>query len=213
MDPFEAGLWSMLPAFAFIAGSTLAPMLVGRFRVAHVMAAGFLVASAGFVVITFSGGQDDVVLLIIGYCVFSLGLAPVFTLATDFMMGAVKPEQAGTASGISETSSELGGALGIAILGSIVTAIYRSRMADFVIGGGNEISAAKNTLGGAVAIARDLPDSLGSSLLETAQAAFIQAFRITGGLCALVALAAAVIAAKLLHSVGPGSQAGAGGGP
>ena len=61
--------------------------------------------------------------------VISLGLAPVFTLATDLIVGSAPPEQAGAASGISETSGELGGALGIAILGSIGAAVYRNEVA------------------------------------------------------------------------------------
>ena len=54
----------------------------------------------------------------------SLGLAPVFTLTTDLIIGAAPPERAGAASAISETSSEFGGALGIALLGALATAVY-----------------------------------------------------------------------------------------
>ncbi len=61
----------------------------------------------------------------------SFGLAPVFTLSTDLIIGTVPPERAGTAAGLAETSSEFGGALGIAILGSIVTALYAGGMAAF----------------------------------------------------------------------------------
>ena len=116
-------------AAGFIVGSQLAPVIVRRFRPAYVMAGGLALAAVGFGVLTQVGGNDDWRPLVIGYFVVSLGLAPVFTLATDLIVGTAPPEQAGAASAMAETSSELGGALGIAILGSIVTAIYRGAMA------------------------------------------------------------------------------------
>jgi MFS transporter, DHA2 family, multidrug resistance protein len=119
------------------------------------------------------------------------------------MVGTVKPEQAGRASGIAETSSELGGALGIAILGSIVTASYRGAMTGVVVDGvaPQGISAAQDTLGGALAVAMALPDPLGSDLLDTARQAFVHAFQMTALICALTALAAAGLAGALLKSV------------
>ena len=66
-------------------------------------------------------------LIVVASIVISLGLAPVITLATELIVGSAPPEQAGAATGMSETSGELGGALGIAILGSLGTAVYRTR--------------------------------------------------------------------------------------
>jgi DHA2 family multidrug resistance protein-like MFS transporter len=211
MGPFEAGLWTVPSAVAFIAGSTLTPIAVGKTRPAHVMAAGLVLAAAGFLLLTRStGGQADLAIIVAGYSVFSLGLAPVFTLATDLIVGTVEPRQAGAASGIAETSSEFGGALGIAILGSIITAIYRSGMTGLVADGvsAQEIDVASDTLGGAVAVAVALPDRLGLDLLDVAQTAFIQAFRATAAICAVVALAAAILAALLLQAERSGSEVG-----
>ena len=88
----------------------------------------------------------------------------MFTLATDLIVGSAPPERAGAASAISETGAELGGALGIAILGSIGTAVYRGAMADAVPAGvpPEAAEAARDTLGGAVAVAEQLPDQLGA---------------------------------------------------
>jgi DHA2 family multidrug resistance protein-like MFS transporter len=211
MGPFEAGLWTVPSAVAFIAGSTLTPIALGKTRPAYVMAAGLVLAAAGFLLLTrTTGGQADLAIIVTGYSVFSLGLAPVFTLATDLIVGTVEPRRAGAASGIAETSSEFGGALGIAILGSIITAIYRSGMTGLVANGVSpqEIDVASDTLGGAVAVAVALPDRLGLDLLDVAQTAFIQAFRTTAAICAVVALAAAILAALLLQAERPGSEAG-----
>ena len=210
MGPFEAGLWTVPSGIAFIAGSMLTPVVVGSIRPAYVMAAGFTLAALGYLVLAGVGGRADLVVIVIGYSVFSLGLAPTFTLATDLIVGTVDPEQAGAASGIAETSSELGGALGIAVLGSIVTTVYRSGMAGVVADGvpAQEILAAQDTLGGAAAVAAALPDALGSDLLDKARDVFIQAFQITAGICVLVALAAAILTGVLLRSVRPGPSAG-----
>ena len=201
MEPFEAGLWSVPSGLAFILGSTLTPMVVDRIRPAYVIAAGLALAAAGFLVLTRVGGQADLAFVIAGYCVFSLGLAPAFTLATDLMVGTVKPEQAGRASGIAETSSEFGGALGIAILGSIVTASYRGAMTGVVVEGvaPQAVRVAQDTLGGALAIATTLPDPLGADLLDKAREAFVHAFQMAAGISALVALVAAGLAGALLR--------------
>ena len=100
-------------------------------------------------------------LFAIGSTIFSLGMAPVFTLTTDLdhRLGAAGAR--GAASAISETSAEFGGALGIAMFGSIGVAVYRSAMADTAPAGvpPQALEAARATLGGAVAVARELPRS------------------------------------------------------
>ena len=80
----------------------------------------------------------------------SLGMAPVFTVGNEMIISAAPPERAGAASAISETSSEFGGALGIAVFGSLGTAIYRPTLAGVTAGrrsarGGTDAMA---TLGG-----------------------------------------------------------------
>jgi DHA2 family multidrug resistance protein-like MFS transporter len=135
----------------------------------------------------------------------SLGLAPVFTLATDVVVGSAPPERAGVASAISETSSEFGGALGIAILGSIGAAIYRSTMADALpagLAGAAEVEAARSTLGGAVVLAGQLAGSAGAELLEAARAALLHGLRLTAGICAAVLLLVGGLVAIRLR--GPG---------
>ena len=158
LSPLEAGLWTVPSSGAFIVGSMLTPMIVRRVRPAFVMAAGLALAAAGFGVLTQVDGASGLAVLVTGSVVFSLGLAPVFTLATDLIVGTAPPERAGAASAISETGSEFGGALGIAILGSIGTAVYRGEMADAVPTGVPPEAAelARDTLGGAVAAAGHL---------------------------------------------------------
>ncbi|WP_417769363.1 hypothetical protein [Stappia sp.] len=94
------------------------------------MAIGFLVTASGFGLLAIAAGEAGLQSFVVGYCVFSLGLAPVFTLTTDVIVGSVPPTQAGAVAGLSEASSELGGAFGIAVPGSLTTALYRIGLGD-----------------------------------------------------------------------------------
>ena len=132
------------------------------------------------------------------------------TLATDLMVGAAPPERAGAAAAISETSSEFGGALGIAVLGSIGTAVYRSDLArNLPAGVPPEVAMiARDTLGGAVAAAGRLSDQLGVELLDAARRAFTRSFEVTAIVSAGFAIATAITAVALLRHVPAGDHSG-----
>jgi DHA2 family multidrug resistance protein-like MFS transporter len=202
LTPLSAGLWGVPSALAFIAGSMLTPAIVGRFPPAHVVAGGMAVSAAGFFLLSL---VDDVApplaMLVAGSVVFSLGLTPVVTLTTDIVLSAAPPERAGAASALSETSSEFGGALGIAVMGSIVTAIYRGKFDDTLPAGVPPEAAevARSTIGGAVSVSGQLPGALGGELLISAREAFAQAFGTTAAISAFIAICVAILAAALLH--------------
>ncbi|MGH7571401.1 MAG: MFS transporter [Gemmatimonadota bacterium] len=208
MEPLEAGLWTTPFAVAFIVGSMATPLIVRRVRPAYVMAAGLGLAAVGFGMLTQVGGTSGPAIPVTGFVLFSLGLAPVFTLATDLIVGTAPPERAGAASAISETSSEFGGALGIAILGSIGTAVYRSAMATVNLDGmtPEATEAARSTLGGAAVAARWLPAPRNTELLDTARAAFAQSLELSAAVCAAVAIATAACVVVLLRHVGAAAE-------
>jgi DHA2 family multidrug resistance protein-like MFS transporter len=202
LSPLQAGLWSLPSAGGFILGSNLAPQFLRRVRPAYVIGAGLAMAAVGLGVLTRVGGSAS--------CVVSLGLAPVFTATTDLIVGSAPPERAGAASGISETGSELGGALGIAILGSIGVAIYRAGLADSLPAGipSQASAAARDTLGGAVGVAHQLPAGVGAALLAAAREAFTTGLQVTAGISAVVALGIAVLATVMLRGVPTTAEAG-----
>ena len=211
LSPLEAGLWSLPSAVGFIVGSNLAPRILRRVRPAPVIGVGLAMAAVGLAVLTRVGGSHDADLALLAGAslVISLGLAPVFTATTDLIVSSAPPERAGAASGISETGAELGGALGIAILGSIGIAVYRGQLAGALPADlpDQAASAVQDTLGGAVGVAAQLPQQLGAVVLAAAREAFVQGLQLTAALSAAVAVATAVMATVLLRSVPAGTQA------
>jgi len=205
LSPLEAGLWSAPSSFGFIAGSLLAPKLLGSMRPAYVMAGGYAVTAASFLLMAQAAAVGSLYLLVASYVVMSFGLAPIFTLSTDLIIGTVPPERAGSAAGLAETSSEFGGALGIAILGSIVTALYASGMAAFDSGGldPEAIATARETIGGAVAEAANAGGAAGDLLLAEAREAYANAFRAVTLVCAVVSLLAGLLALFALGRITP----------
>jgi MFS transporter, DHA2 family, multidrug resistance protein len=200
LSPLRAGLWVVPSALGFVIGSLLAPRLVRRLRPAHVMTAGMVLGAAGFGMLTLVRSGSGLALLVIGSTVFAIGLAPVFTLATDVVVAAAPQERAGAASAISETGAELGGALGIAVLGSIGTAVYRSQVPDAVPASG------RDTLGGAVQAATRMPEHIGAPLLDAARAAFTHGLHVTAGVSVAIILASAVLTALLMRRSGDEPQ-------
>jgi len=200
LSPLSAGLWMLPGSIAVITGSMLAPMIVRRVQPAFVIGGGLGLATLGFVCLT-RVGEVGIAGLVTGTILIYMGLGPVFTLGTELVVGAAPPERAGAAAAISETSSELGGALGIAILGSIGTAIYRTAMAGANLEGVPDEArrAAQETLGGATAVARHLPAQVATQLLDTAREAFTHTLVLTAAICAVVAAATAIAAVLLLR--------------
>jgi DHA2 family multidrug resistance protein-like MFS transporter len=205
LSPLAAGLWGVPSALAFIAGSLLAPAVVGRFHPAHVIAGGMTVSSAGFALLALVNDiAPALAILVAGSVVFSFGMTPVVALTTDIVLGAAPPERAGAASALSETSSEFGGALGIAVLGSVVTAVYRGRISGVFPAGipADAAEAARSTIGGAVSVSGQLPGALGAELLGSAREAFRQAFGTTAVISAVIAICVALLAATLSRRMG-----------
>jgi DHA2 family multidrug resistance protein-like MFS transporter len=139
--------------------------------------------------------------LMLSIMIVCLGLAPIATLATDLVVSSAPLERAGAASAMSETSAELGGATGIAVLGSIATAIYRSHMEAGIPSGvpPETADAALDTLGGAVAVASKLPAETGVPLLDAAKHAFVAGVELSAVIGGILAIMTAAITLAILR--------------
>jgi DHA2 family multidrug resistance protein-like MFS transporter len=133
----------------------------------------------------------------------------VFGLTTELIVGSAPPEQAGAASGISETGAELGGALGIAIMGSIGVAIYRAELADQLPAAvpPEAATAARDTLGSAAEVAAQLPDQLGAAVLAAAREAFVTGMQLSSAIAAGLGIALAALTLVLLRNQQPPGEA------
>ena len=209
LEPLRAGLFTVPLMLAFVAGSFVVPRLARRVRPAYVMSAGLVLAALGFAILAAADGPRGLAVIVTGSVIYSLGLSPVVILATDLIVGSAPVERAGAASALSETSSELGGALGIAVLGSIGTAVYRLHVAGAVPAGlpPESAEAARGTLGGALALAANLSDAVAAELLAVARQAFVRAFELTSLIEAALALGTAIVVGLLLRGARGGSEA------
>jgi DHA2 family multidrug resistance protein-like MFS transporter len=193
MSPLEAGLWTLPWSLAFVIGSMVTPRLARAVRASTLMAVGLVSAAVGFSMFTGIDQDSSPAIIVAGSVLFALGMGPVFTLTNDLIIGSAPAERAGAAAGISETSAELGGALGIAFFGSIGIALYRDAMRHGVPSAvpPDAAEASRDTLGGAVEVASRLPDDVGSALVDAAREAFLRGLRASAVISAVGTLALA----------------------
>jgi DHA2 family multidrug resistance protein-like MFS transporter len=201
LTPLHAGLATVPWSLAFVAGSLLAPRLARRLSPMALLVGGLLAAAVGFGLLALAGTDSGLAALIAGTVIMSLGMAPVFTIGNEMIITSAPPERAGAASAISETSSEFSGALGIAVFGSLGTALYRTGLSKAMPDGVPAAASAEAlaTLGGAVAAAQALPGPAGAALLAAARAAFVDALQVTAVAGAAIVVAASLLAARLLR--------------
>jgi DHA2 family multidrug resistance protein-like MFS transporter len=208
MEPFEAGLWTLPQAVAMLITAVLTPQMVKRVGPAWVMTAGLVVAVVGLSMLSRLDGSADLALMVAGQIVMMLGFGPTMILGIDMIIGAAPPERAGAASAISETSQEFGFAIGVAILGSIGSAVYRRELTDTLPEGVPSEAAhvAKDTLGGALEVAGSLSPALGGELIASARDAFTAGLQFNATVAAVLTLAAALVPVVFLRHARPASE-------
>ncbi|MFE3449900.1 MFS transporter [Nonomuraea sp. NPDC059194] len=186
-SPLETGVRMLPTAIGAFVLSPLAPALAARIGARTVLAGGLLVAGVGFLVLFVAPsplgyGPVAVSLLLVGAGMGSLAIA------SAVIMAGAPPEKSGSAAAIEETSYELGGALGVAVLGSVAAAVYR---ANLTVPDGFPAQAVQESLGGALEVAR-AAGTAGALLARQAQAAFTDSLAVTGVAGAALMLVAAV---------------------
>ncbi|MGV9339265.1 MFS transporter [Streptomyces sp. NPDC003688] len=192
--PFEAGLAELPAAVGAVASGLLAGRAARRFSVRAVVSAGLAAIGLALATLTTISDSTGYPLLGAALLIVGVGAGFSFTVTADVILSSVPKNQAGAASAVSETAYELGAALGIALLGSIVTAAYR----DFTAPPGTP-TAAHESLGAAVETATKLPPTAAHDLLEASREAFVHGLHLACGAGAAVLLATAVAAWFLLR--------------
>ena len=204
-SPMVAGLWMGPPALAMVAAGIGAPLMARHVRPGFVVAAALGLSVVGYVMLTqLSNDGTGVALVVAGFSLAYLGLGTIAALGTGLVVGSAPAEKAGSASAMSETVQDLGVSLGIAVLGSLATALYRRRMVDHLPDTLTEAAheAVSDSLWAASAMAPDLPDGL----LEEARLAFLAGFTGAALFSAISVTLLVILAAVALRHVPPLGQ-------
>ncbi|MEX2971332.1 MFS transporter [Streptomyces sp. C184] len=204
-SPLNAGLVELPAAVGAVGAGLAAGWVARKLSVRIVVAGGLAVVGLSLVGCTTLHADTGTAALCFILFIVGVGAGFSFTVTADVILSNVPKEEAGAASAVSETAYELGAALGIALLGSIVTSIYRGFATP---AGVSEpaADAARESLGGAVETAGQLPADQGAALVKAAQDSFVNGVDVAAGVGAVVLLAAAGAAWFLLR----GQQLGSG---
>jgi EmrB/QacA subfamily drug resistance transporter len=203
-DPLQAGVRLLPIAAALVVAAPLSPLFVARFGTKVVVTTGLLLVALAmwlFSYITVHSGYPlvGVVLLIIG-----VGMAIAMAPATESIMGSLPPEKAGIGSAVNDTTREVGGALGVAILGSITASSYASSIkatpvyAAALKQSPHSAAALANSVGAAAVVAAHAPENIARVVEAAANSAFVDALSTTVVVGAVIALAGAIVAAVFL---------------
>ncbi len=195
-SPLNAGLSTLPLPLTLLAVAPRSAALAERIGTGPVMASGFVLVASGFAVLTVVGPHTPYLVLAVAMVLLGVGMSVTAAPATGSIMSAVPQAKAGVGSAVNDTTREVGGALGIAVLGSIASAAFRSGFDVDGVGlppGVGE--AAGESVGAATVIAERLPG--GAELAARAGEAYIQAFNLTSAVATGLALAAAVVVASV----------------
>ena len=197
-SPLEAGLIELPAAIGAVGAGLTAGYLARRASVRSAVSTGLAAVGLALAACTLLTADTPAPALGVALFVGGLGAGLAFTVTADVILSSVPKDQAGAASAVSETAYELGAALGIALLGTVVTGVYR----DFTVPEGvpaGAADAARDSLGGAAEAASGLPRDQGEALLSSAQGAFADGFHVAGAVGSAVLFATALAAWFLLR--------------
>ncbi|MCX5300931.1 MFS transporter [Streptomyces sp. NBC_00193] len=202
LSPFDAALWSLVPAAGVAVAAPAGAALAQRVDRAYVMGGGFLLSGCGFLWLTQVRTDSALWFTLAGVSLYAGGLVAAMTLANELALGAAPPERAGSAAAVLESGQELGGALGMAILGSIGAAVYSRDMAAALPPGVPRAEAVRETLGGATAAAAELSSGPADAVLAAAREAFTHGMGFAAVGAAVTMTGAAFFSFTWLRGVG-----------
>jgi hypothetical protein len=212
-SPLEAGLASLPAAVAMIVVAPRSAGLGERFGPGPVIAGGFVALAASLAVFASLGTNSPYPVLALALALMGVGLGAAAAPATGLLMSAVPMDKAGVGSAVNDTTREFGGALGIAVFGTIAGSAYRSGFGEAgtrsVLDAGLDrgaADAAHESIGGAWGVAQGLPGG-GTEVLARAQDAFVDAFRLANSITLVVAVVAGAFVWTSLRPRRAGAEA------
>jgi EmrB/QacA subfamily drug resistance transporter len=177
--PLQTGVRLLAFAIPMMVIAPLSARFVERFGTKLVVAAGMAMTTAGLIALSFVPAHSGYAGIAWQMVIMASGLALTMAPATDSIMGSLPLAKAGVGSAVNDTTRQVGGALGVAVLGSIFTSIYGSQIAQALNGQGLPpavVAQAKDSVGGAMEAAATLGGSAGALVVSAANSAFIDGF-------------------------------------
>ncbi|WP_422389367.1 MFS transporter [Actinomadura luteofluorescens] len=203
LSPMAAGLWMGPPALAMLVGALGAPLVAGRVSPGVVMSAALALSLVGYVLLALAG-TDGKPGVIAGFAFVYLGLGVIAALGTDIVVGAAPPEKSGSAAALSETVQELGVAVGVALLGSLTTVLYRREVEAPSGLTPSAADAYNDSLSGAWSLADRLPPSA----FDAARTAFTSGLNTAAAVAGIAVAAASLVSFTALRRLRPLGDAG-----
>lgn len=197
LTPLAAGLWSTPVGFGFVAGSMSTSPALRLMRPAYVLALGLTIAAAALAGMAVAVDAHSLIGLVLANVVFSLGISPCTAIIADLVVSAAPLERSGAASALSEVASEFGGALGIALLGSLATLLYRSTLGATMPRGlpTGVVETAMRGIGDAATVSAHVDGA--AALMSAVRAAYTSATQATFSTAATLLVIAAAVAVGL----------------
>jgi hypothetical protein len=206
-SPLEAGVRILPFALTMAVFATVSAKLVEFVGTKVVVVAGMSLVAAGLLWAASVGAGGSYRDYLPAMIVMGTGIALTWAPTTESIMGSLPPEKAGIGSAVNDTVREVGGALGVAVLGSVLASQYTSALGSATAGlPPSGADAAGDSLGGAVVVAQQTGGSTGAALLDAARTAWLDGFGVAMTVAAAVAAAGALVAAIWLPAR---SEAGA----
>ncbi len=205
MSPLEAGTLMIALAIGVPVGARMSLKLVARWGTNWTMAAALVLVSLLLLSLTRWTTSTEPWLVSGTLFLFALGIANVMAPGTGAVMGAVPEAKAGIGSAMNDLVRQLGGALGVAVIGSVMNTVYRERMAETVAALPAQASPAGDSVGAAIAIARQVGGAGGEALASIARASFVDGLGAAAVVGAVVAVLTAVFVARAMPARAPES--------
>jgi len=186
----KAGAVLLPHAIVLMVLAPLSPRWVHRWGSKRVVATGMGIASFGLLLMTRFTVHSSTLTVIMIMIVMAIGFAQILAPATESILGSLPREKAGVGSAMNDTTRQIGGAIGVAVLGSIVASTYRSQM-ETKLGGkvrAGVLHAASDSVGAAIGTARDVAAPAARQIIAAAQSSFVS------GMHVAVVVAAAIVA-------------------
>ncbi|NUO98572.1 MAG: MFS transporter [Nonomuraea sp.] len=196
--PLQAGLAQLPGGLSGAVGGVLAARLIGPLGRNGVVALGLAMNAGAFAYYSTLGTELNYLALLPVMIIGGVGIGFTFTVNNDNVLATAPKERAGAAAAVSETAFELGGALGIAILGTVLNSVYR---ANLRVPAGIPAGAAEESIAGATGTAAALSPEAADQLMRAARTAFVSGVHVTALVTAGVLAVVAVLALTGLRGV------------